>query len=473
MSKLLKTLCLFQMPKRFHSIFALSTGSLPSALAIIRITGNESKQALAKLTGKQTDFESRKLFCTPIFDERKQLIDRIMAVYLKGPSTFSGEDTVELYVHGSRAVVDAVLSTLSKQPNLEPAKAGEFTRRAFFNSKLNIAQLEALGDLLNSETSTQLRLAHRQNEAAKRLEPIRSHLVQLIARLESTIDFGEDMEAQQNQDWEIEFKRQVEELTQTLINLHKQTNKGMLIRKGMQITLVGRTNVGKSSLMNQLAARDVAIVSKIPGTTRDSLEVRTSLGNLPVTITDTAGLRKTSDELENEGIARSIKRASEAHIVVFVLGADELLKSAIDKEVQFLQDIVQVQMPEFFICINKSDLLNEQQRQLITENLPPKCQPIFVSALQSNVEPLVEALSKAISFVSSDDNELFLSNERQLHLLEETINALNCFQGSLSRDRALAGQFLQDAASFVGEITGTVVNEEILNAIFSQFCIGK
>lgn len=274
--------------------------------------------------------------------------------------------------------------------------------------------LLGLGDLLNAETTEQLRLAHRQNESKKRLEPIRSLLIRLLSRIEAAIDFAEDVETQQNRNWKQDFRNQVSEARQKLAGLITSTRKGMLIRSGIRVALVGKTNVGKSSLMNRLgkqvfnpivfptlsklhslsASRDVAIVSKIPGTTRDSLEMRTCLANLPVTITDTAGLRQTVDELESEGILRSIKRlvalspstqtsgffrSSEAHIVVFVLSAEELLRGTVEEEMEYLDKIIK--LPKFIdrvVCINKSDLLNDQQRRRIMEG---EC---FIECFQFN-----------------------------------------------------------------------------------------
>ncbi|KAI6178428.1 TRNA modification GTPase GTPBP3, mitochondrial [Aphelenchoides besseyi] len=463
--------------RRNASIFAMSSGSLPAALAIVRISGSESKDALRRLT-KKTEFETNRLFYSPIYDlEKHELIDRCMLVFLKGPRTFTGEDTVEIFCHGSKAVVAKLLETLSKIDGLLPAKAGEFTRRAFFNKKMDVAEVESLNDLLQAETPLQLRLAHRQNKASKRLKPFRDLLIDITAQVEASIDFAEDIEDQQQLEWKRQTILKSRKLKNELTDLLKSTCRAILIRSGVKVALVGRTNVGKSSLINRLAERDVAIVSNLPGTTRDSLETRIFLnGNLPLTIFDTAGLRKTTDVLENEGIVRTIKRVKEAHIVVFVISAEDLLSNAnfsVDQEISYLKSsLADIPITNVVLCLNKSDLLSQQHKSLLVSDMEF---PIILINTLSNeaVSPLISALTERMSDLANENNDLFLSRERHVHLLERIIDQLEEFEIAIDVDIAIAAQHLKNCTLAIGEITGQVTNDTIMNKVFSEFCIGK
>ncbi|KAI6225918.1 TRNA modification GTPase GTPBP3, mitochondrial [Aphelenchoides besseyi] len=463
--------------RRNASIFAMSSGSLPAALAIVRISGPESKDVLRRLT-KKSEFETNRLFYSPIYDvEKQELIDRCMLVFLKGPRTFTGEDTAEIFCHGSKAVVAKLLETLSQIDGLSPAKAGEFTRRAFFNKKMDVAEVESLNDLLQAETPLQLRLAHRQNEASKRLKPFRDSLINITAQVEASIDFAEDIEDQQHLEWKRQTIAKSRKLKDELSDLLKSTCRAILIRRGVKVALVGRTNVGKSSLINRLAERDVAIVSNLPGTTRDSLETRIFLnGNLPLTIFDTAGLRTTTDELENEGIVRTIKRVNEAHIVVFVISAEDIVFNgnfSIDQEINYLKSsLTDVPIANVVLCLNKSDLLSQQHKSSLLADT--KLPIILINTLSNEaVSPLISTLAERMSDLANENNDLFLSRERHVHLLETIIDQLEEFENAIDVDIAIAAQHLKNCTLAIGEITGQVTNDTIMNKVFSEFCIGK
>jgi tRNA modification GTPase len=367
--------------RRFQStttIFALSSGSLPSGVAIIRISGPKSFEALKKLTRQKKNeyFVAKKLFYTKIYDisdtlkdgkKEDEILDHGMAVWLPGPHTFTGENTVELFLHGSKAVVNAVCNSLAKIENVEAAKAGEFTKRAFFNGKYNISQVESLNDLINAETESQRKLALKQNKAGKYLEPIREKLINLMAQIQAAIDFGEDIENQKIDN----FSNIAAEILGQLRKFERGAKRGSLIREGIKVAIVGKTNVGKSSLINRLVEKDVAIVSNISGTTRDFLETRLHLNAIPVTVIDTAGIRETADLLEKEGIRRSFEKANEANIIVYVFDAKKLCNSfEIEmKEVLLFYNESKEDGRKVICCINKADLLEKSEKDELNKKI--------------------------------------------------------------------------------------------------------
>ncbi|KAK0426377.1 hypothetical protein QR680_009677 [Steinernema hermaphroditum] len=451
------------------TIFALSSGSPPSAIAVIRLSGSESKNCLKRLT-KKSRFRPRELFYAPLFDSSSRLLDRSMAVYMPGPHTFTGEDTVEFYVHGGRAVVNAVMEALKKMPNVDSAKAGEFTKRAFFNGKMDLSQVEALGDLISAETERQRALALSQDNIAKLLRPLRERLLHLMARFEAAIDFADDVELDRS-----EHDAAVREILQALKAMRESARKGCLIKEGARVALVGRTNVGKSSLINKLAEREVAIVSSISGTTRDSLEARIQLNALPVVVTDTAGIRESDCELETEGIRRSIRRAQEANVVLLVVDLSRC--GTLNNEVEYLlKQIGELNASTAVtVVLNKADLWKGNEGDLVLDNKYSDFSVVRTSCkTDSGVSFLVESMSKTLGDLAGEESSadgVVLSRFRQIQLIDEATEELEEFE--FADDGAIAAQHLRNCADLIGEVAGAIVNEQILDSIFSQFCIGK
>lgn len=472
------------------TIFALSSGSPPSAIAVLRISGTESESALRQLTQKHSErFKPFRMFYTPIFDKEGRLLDRVMACFMKGPKTFTGEDSAELYVHGSRAVIDAVCATLAGLEGLEPARAGEFTRRAFYNGKMNAAEVEALGDLINAQSEAQLRLSHAQSKVGEYLHPLRERLVKFRAKMEARIDFAEDL-GDIEHTLEEEFKDDLNALSTELRHFLRSASRGQLIRSGMNVALIGRPNVGKSSLMNRLAERDIAITSNISGTTRDCLEARLHLGKQLVTVVDTAGIRTDSnDPLEVEGIRRTLRRASEAHLIILVLDSNQMGKlkeeEKIRKEMQSLLDEFSYKPEEqiLIVCLNKMDLLEEDlsRSKWLEQCLNPdrNLTLVWTCCIQENgLDSLLQTISSILTKMGSNDlegNEPFLSRERHIQCLEMALENLEGARNALNKwnDPAMAAFFIDKCFESVGEIAGFIVPEQVLDSIFSQFCIGK
>ncbi|MFH4980559.1 hypothetical protein AB6A40_007268 [Gnathostoma spinigerum] len=444
--------------RKVSTIFALSSGSLPSAIAIVRLSGPESFSCLQKLTRRKS-ITPRFLFFANLYDRKGALIDRSMSVFLPGPSTFTGEDTVELYVHGGRAIVDCLCQTLEEFKDVRAAKAGEFTKRAFYNSKLSLLDVEALSDLLAAETQRQRRVAVRQKQLGNLLNEIRNHLVNTMSQVEAGIDFADEV------GFDIStILPSVALIIDQLEKIELNASRGLLIRNGIHVVLIGETNVGKSSLMNRLAEREIAIVSDIAGTTRDAIETRIELHSIPIYVTDTAGIRTSDDTLERKGISKTIEKVSESDIVVVVVDARSNTK---DEDVRMLLKNCLVRNDQFIIVVsNKCDLSDNEMVQLSWPQ-------IMTSCLEGKgIEELIEEISKAVKNICPDEgNDMVISRQRHLNLVRQAICSLK--EVNETDDLALIAQHLRNAADAIGEITGAIVNEHILDRIFSSFCIGK
>ncbi|VDN30922.1 unnamed protein product, partial [Gongylonema pulchrum] len=380
-----------------------------------------------------------------------------------GPRTSTGEDVAEFYVHGSRAVVDCLSDALSQFSNVRHAKAGEFTKRAFYNGKLTLSEVQSLSHLLAAQTQRQRRLALRSNTLGKVMEKVRNQLVEVRASIEASIDFGDDVDF----DW-AGIRSAISAVIEKLKNIQQRVHRGTVITDGVQIVILGETNVGKSSLFNRIVDREMAIVSNIEGTTRDSLEATLQISSIPVTITDTAGMRSSPlDILEAEGIRRTLKRAKEADILLVVM--DSSLCKDIDAEAcSLLSDLELREDVRIVIVCNKCDLRNVQH------SLDSTSWPIVhVSCITgAGVESLFDVIRQQIDELCpvSDDNAL-LSRQRHRLLIEEALIALE--QTAKVNDAAVIAELLRDATDAVGEVSGAVVTEQILDQIFSSFCIGK
>lgn len=470
------TLCRFT-----STIFALSSGPTPAAIAIVRISGDKSEFALRQLTRKRKPFLPLQLFYTPIFDQNNRLLDNAMACFMKGPKTFTGEDSAELYLHGSRAVVQAVCATLAQFPGFEAARAGEFTRRAFYNGKLDAAQVEALGDLLHAETDVQLRLCHAQARIGEYLRPTRERLVKLMARMEARIDFAEDI-GDLEQSLDKEFSHDIDVISNELRRLLRSANRGQLIRTGVNLALVGRPNVGKSSLMNRLAERELSIVSNISGTTRDCLESRLHLNGQLINLVDTAGICiESNDQLEREGIRRTLDRATQANLILLILEPAHIQNRRRELDWLLAQFNFKPEVQQLIICVNKADLIPDKLKRKQLEEELNSIGPyplVWTSCLHENgVDPLLNAITVYLEHRNdgTEYSEVCLSRERHVQCLQKALEHIETTRQALSQwdDPAMAAFSLKQCADAVGEIAGTIVTEQVLDSIFSQFCIGK
>src|SRR6185437_2600635 len=316
------------------TIYALSSGRLPAAIGVVRISGTRAGAALEALTGKIP--APRQAALVRIRGHGGELIDQALALWFPAPNSETGEDVAELQLHGGRAVIAAVFAALSQIEGLRPAEAGEFTRRAFENGKLDLTEVEGLADLVSAETEGQRRQAFRQMTGVlgDRAESWRAQLIQALALVEARIDFSD--EADVPQDLLAPALRVAQTLADEIAAVLADGGCGERLREGLVVAIAGPPNAGKSTLLNRIARREAAIVSPYAGTTRDVIEVHLNLNGLPVTVLDTAGIRDTEDPVEIEGVRRARERAAAADLILWVVDASESAELRRDEDVQTL-----------------------------------------------------------------------------------------------------------------------------------------
>ena len=435
-----------------NTIFAPATAPGKSGVAIIRISGAEAGRALKQLSGIESLAPNSTRF-TAFHAPNGELIDRGIALFFKAPHSFTGEDVAELQVHGSPAVIRELLEVLSAIEGLRPAEAGEFTRRAFLNGKMDLVEAEGLADLIDAETSQQKSQAMRQmqGDLSRYYDALRKQITESLAHLEAYIDFPDEEIPESVLTGLGDNVDKIKSLIQETLQDHKR---GERLREGMYVVILGAPNAGKSSLLNALAKKDAAIVSHRAGTTRDVIEVLLDIAVFPVILTDTAGLRESADDIEEEGVRRALARAADADLKLVVFDGAELPK--LDPASLELIDSTAL------VVINKSDL----------NSAKPALDSISVSVKTGEgMNGLVKVMENSIiSFFSSHAAPVITRN-RHRALLQDTLTHLNRFKTGDSLE--LACEELRLAAQSVGKITGKIEVDELLDVIFRQFCIGK
>jgi tRNA modification GTPase len=433
-----------------NTIFAPLTSPFRAGITVIRISGKETKECL-RLLGVKNKIEHQRVSLNKIYDPQTQdLLDETVISFFKGPNSFTGEDIAEISIHASPFILKKLLEILSKQPNLRMAEAGEFSKRAFLNNKIDLTQAEAIPDLIASETETQHRQALKQldGDLGKIYEDWRFRLVEISAMIEAAIDFpDEDLP----QDVIDNVENSVTELSSEIKNHLSDQKIGQKIKEGLELAIIGAPNVGKSSLINFLAKSDVAIVSEIAGTTRDVIDTHLSIAGIAVKISDTAGIHETEDEIESEGIRRALKKAQNADIKIFVIDATSpiLHKDLIDENT--------------ILVVNKIDLQKPANYDLPVTNIS------LTNNL--NTDELLQRLEEKILEILPKQGSPLITQERYRALLLNCLNSLEYF--SLEKNIELAAEDLRIAAREIGKIIGRVDIDDILDVIFSRFCIGK
>lgn len=433
------------------TIFARGTADGIAGIAILRISGPGAFRAVGLLTGGKVPSPRQAALRTLSDPSDGSPIDQALVLLFPAPHSFTGEDVAELHCHGSRAVIAELYRVLAAMEGLRPADAGEFTRRAFDNDRMDLTQVEGLADLLQAETAAQQRQALRQMEGAlgRLYDGWRDRLVRALAHVEAEIDFPEeDLPG----DVLAPVRTAISNLRDEIAAHLADDNRGERLRDGYRIAIAGRPNVGKSSLLNALARRDVAIVSDIAGTTRDVIEVHLDIAGYPVILADTAGLRETSDPVEREGVVRSTRRMAEADLVLLVVEPDDM-------------DAGSDGVPEDrLLLVNKID------------RHPGMSVPRDAVALSAKTG---EGLGKLIAVIrerldispASTSGEAPLSRARHRQALERALDNLDRFESAGLPE--LAAEDLRLAVREIGRITGLVDVEDLLDVIFRDFCIGK
>src|SRR5690348_7213105 len=487
------------------TIFALSSGRGPAAIAVVRISGPRAGDALKALTGKIP--APRAAALARVRDPQSgESIDQALALWFPGPASETGEDVAELQLHGGRAVIAATLAALSRIDGLRPAEAGEFTRRAFENGKLDLTAVEGLADLVMAETQGQRRQALRQLEGAlgNRAEDWRRRLIQALALIEARIDFSD--EADVPQDLVAPALALTRALAEEIGAVLADEGRGERLRDGLVVAIAGPPNAGKSTLLNRIARREAAIVSPYAGTTRDVIEVHLDLGGWPVTLLDTAGMREGEDPVEMEGVRRARERAAAADLVLWLVDASApatgenplaavlaaadagqkpgrpliwTLRNKIDVVNQRL-----VNNEEEIIITGKTESDNSPNNPLKTmvnnpstqrnESLSVNNELRFDISAQTGegIEPLLTALAAQAERMLAGAESALLTRERHRHALQDALAALKRAL-ALSGHEDLLAEELRAAGQALGRLTGRVDVEDVLDVIFRDFCIGK
>lgn len=435
------------------TIFALATSPGKAGVGVVRISGDRAYEALTNLT-KKKEFLPRRALVSNLYNPISGLlIDKALVIYFKAPISFTGEDVVEFHVHGSPAVYKILYDAL-KSVGLRVAEPGEFSRRAFMNGKMDLTQAEGLADLIEAETEVQHRQALRQMEGELGIfyENLRKEIINIMAFIEAYIDFpDEDIPLNITNN----ILKKVSDIRNKILSHLSDNKRGERIREGINVTIIGAPNVGKSTLMNYLSKRDVAIVSDIPGTTRDAIEAYLNINGYPVVITDTAGIRESSDIIEKEGVKRSKQRAKTSDIKIIMFDAtskpDNNIKEFIEEN-----DI---------IVVNKSDLTSPK-------GFPENAIEISLKT-GAGLEKLVSALNKVLESIFPTQNltPTRLRHRELLELAESNLNKVIEDFGKI--DITLIAEELRLASRTLAKITGKIDIEDILDEIFKEFCIGK
>jgi tRNA modification GTPase len=442
------------------TIYALSSGPGVSGVAIVRVSGKETASVVQSLTGSSLPRPRMASLRKINKINTSELIDEGIILWFPGPESYTGEDMAEFHIHGSKAVIDALHGSISQIDNCRLAEPGEFTKRAFQNGKINLLKAESIADLISSETEIQRQQAIKimNGKSADKFNKLREKLLKILSHIEAKIDFPDE---HLPKDILKNIKKISSEVFSSIKKILDDQRVGERIREGFKIAIIGPTNAGKSSLLNHLSNRDVAIVSEIAGTTRDVIETHLNIDGYPVVVSDTAGIRESKNEIEKKGIKLALDRAEDADLKLIVIDSKSLdfkgvLKNLMDESA--------------ILVINKSDLLSKDLNSEIK-----KLDHVLISVKNNlNIDDLILKIKNKLKnkFITNDD--ILITRERHRQHLEQSLDYLRNFQEkNQAEDFDKAAEDLRLATRHLGMIVGKVDVEEILGSIFNDFCIGK
>ena len=442
------------------TIYALSTGPGISGIAIVRVSGEDTKKVIKLLTNAELP-KPRVASLRKINKiNTSELIDEGIILWFPGPESYTGEDMAEFHIHGSKAVIDALHHSISKIENCRLAEAGEFTKLAFQNGKINLLKAESIADLISAETEIQRQQAIKimNGNSADKFNELREKLLKILSHVEAKIDFPDE-------DLPEDILKNIKKISnEVILNIKKildDQKVGERIREGFKIAIIGPTNAGKSSLLNHLSNRDAAIVSEIAGTTRDVIETHLNIDGYPVVVSDTAGIRDSKNEIEKKGIKLALDKAENADLKLIVIDA---------KSIDFKGFLKELMDENAILVVNKSDLLKEDLNSEIKNY-----EHVLISVKNNlNLEDLILKIKNKLKnkFITSED--ILITRARHRQHLEQSLNYLKNFEEkNEAEDFDKAAEDLRLATRHLGMIVGKVDVEEILGSIFNDFCIGK
>jgi len=457
-------------------IAALATPLGEGGIAIVRMSGNDSEKIITKIfkprNKKLTELKSHVQYLGNIINpESNQVVDEVLVSIMRAPRSFTAEDVVEIYTHGGVVVARKVLELLISL-GARIAEPGEFTKRAFLNGRIDLSQAESVIDVIRAKTDKGLGLALKQlqGELSNKITELRSVLLEILAHIEAEIDFpDEDIEMLSIDDIREKLKSVHEEVK----NLIAESDRGKIYREGINVVIIGRPNVGKSSLLNALLREKRAIVTDIPGTTRDIIEEYINIGGIPVKIVDTAGIRDTLDEVEKIGVEKSKQSLQEADLILFVLDASEGITEDDQQLLTYLNEMAK----QTLIIINKVDLDNVKIDKNDVEKISNVDKVLEISAKERTGLDLLEKTVEEMVFqgeVNAQEN-IIVTRARHRQAFIEVLKSIE--EALHTLDSGMTGEFLsidvKSAWENLGKITGETVEEDVLDKIFSEFCIGK
>ena len=441
------------------SIYALSSGRGPSGIAIVRISGKETLQICQDLTKLENLNSNEVNFCKFYDPKNNNIIDpEALLLWFPRPNSYTGEDLAELQIHGSNAVINALLKVLSEQSNCRLAEPGEFTKLAFQNDKIDLLKAESIGDLIHSETELQRIQAIKlvQGSASNYYNELRKKIIKSLALIEAKIDFAEeDLPPKVLK----EAHKSIKEIHSEIIKIIEDNKVGEKIRDGFKVTITGEVNAGKSSLLNLLSKREVAIVSDQAGTTRDVIETYLNLEGYPVILADTAGIREAKNDIEKKGVSLALGKSKEADIKIVVID---------NSSKKINNDILKMIDNNTIVLLNKSDISGKQNYRFDVDTVLASVKG------NKNIDKLINLIINKLSKKFSLNSSILITRERHRIKLKECLKEIDNFlKKDQTNDLELAAEDLRMATRHLGGIIGKVDVEEILGSIFKDFCIGK
>ena len=441
------------------NIYALSSGRGPSGIAIVRVSGKDTFKICKNLT-RLNDINSDEVNYCKFYDPKNdKVIDpEALLLWFPGPNSYTGDDLAEFQIHGSNAVINALLKALSEQDNCRLAEPGEFTKIAFQNDKIDLLKAESIGDLIHAETELQKDQAVKlvQGNASNYYNDLREKLIKSLSYIEAKIDFAEDDLPE----------KVLKEAQNSIKNIHQDIKKilednkvGEKIRDGFKVSITGEVNAGKSSLLNLLSKREVAIVSEEEGTTRDVIETFLNIDGYPVILADTAGIREAKNEVEKKGISLALGKSKEADLNIIVIdNSSKVINTKIKNLIN----------KDSIVLLNKSDIKENQNHKFDADT-------ILVSVKNNkNIDILIKKIKEKLSKKFTFNNSNLITRERHRVKLNDCLKEIDKFQKKdQNKDIELAAEDLRMATRHLGSIVGKVDVEEILGSIFKDFCIGK
>jgi tRNA modification GTPase len=441
------------------NIYALSSGRGPSGIAIIRISGKDTLKICKQIT-KIENIKSKEVNFCKIYDPKNDnIIDpESILLWFPGPNSYTGDDLAELQIHGSNAVINSLLKVLSEQDNCRLAEPGEFTKIAFQNDKIDLIKAESIVDLIHSETELQRQQAVKlvQGNASNYYNDLREKLIKSLSYIEAKIDFAEDDLPEKVLK---EVYKSIKNIQEDILKILEDDKIGEKIRNGFRVSIIGEVNAGKSSLLNLLSKREVAIVSDEEGTTRDIIETYLNIDGFPVILADTAGIREARNEVEKKGIALALGKSKEADLNIIMIDNSS---NKIDKKIKELIN------KDSIVLLNKSDIKSTQKLKFDADT-------ILVSVKNNkNIDVLIKKLKQKLSNKFAPNNNALITRERHRSKLNECLKEIDKFlKKDQNKDIELAAEDLRMATRHLGSIVGKIDVEEILGTIFNDFCIGK